>query len=127
MDNNVRFTFSQIRYIVCLYRLSQNGHGVKNVEIARALSFSKPSIHNMLRALAELDVVRQEAFGLAFFTEKGRTLAQKYAACYEELEARISDLCGIGAASENALCGLLADMSEDCLNRLYARAIGKNI
>ncbi len=121
MNNNVKFTFSQIKYIVWLYRLSQSGQGVKNVELAGALGFSKPSVHNMLKSLAELGVVRQEVFGLAFFTEEGRALAQKYTHCYALLEKKMSEICGSGAASENAICGLLADMPIRKIDELYNR------
>ena len=118
MDNNVKFTFSQVKYIVWLHRLSQSGQGVKNVELAGALGFSKPSVHNMLKSLAELGVVRQEVFGLAFFTDEGRVLAQKYAYCYALLEKKMSEICGNGAASENAICGLLADMPISKIDKL---------
>ena len=119
MDNNVKFTFSQIRYIICLYRLSADGYGVKNVELASALGFSKPSVHNMLRSLSELGIVRQEVFGLAFFTDGGRALARKYTVCYEKLENKMTEIYGGGAASENAICGLLADMPPEKIDELY--------
>lgn len=122
LDNNIKFTFSQIRYIICLFRLSQNGHGVKNIEISCKLGYSKPSVHNMLRSLSELGVVRQEVFGLAFFTDEGRALAQKYAFCYTVLEEKITELCGNGSASENAICTLLADMPSEKINELYKKA-----
>ena len=113
MDNNVKFTFAQVKYIICLYRLSGGGYGVKNVELASALGFSKPSVHNMLKSLADIGVVKQEIFGLAFFTDEGRVLAQKYAICYAKLEKKMAEICGNGAASENAMCGLLAEMPSD--------------
>lgn len=119
MENGVKFTFSQIKYIIFLYRLSKDGLGVKNVELANALGFSKPSVHNMLKSLAELNVVRQEAYGLVFFTEGGRAIARRYNACYEKLERKIAEFCGNGAISENSVCVLLADMPEDKLEALY--------
>ncbi|MBR3837841.1 MAG: hypothetical protein IKJ74_06835 [Clostridia bacterium] len=85
------------------------------------MGFSKPSVHNMLRSLAELGIVKQEIFGLAFFTEKGVALAQKYTFCYTELEKRMTEICGCGAVSENALCGLLADMPTNKLEALYKK------
>lgn len=127
LDNNEKFTFSQIKYIICIYRLSQNGYGVKNVELASALGFSKPSVHNMLKSLSGLGVVRHEIFGLAFLTEKGRSLGEKYTYCYGFLEARISEICGIGAVSENAVCGLLADMAPEKINELYENKITHKI
>ncbi len=117
--DNIKFTFAQVKYIVCLYRLSKGGYGVKNVELASALGFSKPSVHNMLKSLSDLGVVRQEVFGLAFLTEKGRSLAHIYTICYEKLERKMTEICGSGAVSENAICGLLADMPMDKLEKLY--------
>lgn len=119
MHNANKFTYSQIRYIIWMSRLSREGCGVKNVELAEALDFSKPSVHNMLKSLAELGVVRQETFGLAHLTDAGRELAQKYEACFCLIEGRIADLCGEGAASENAICGILADLPAARLNELY--------
>ena len=119
LDNNVKFTFSQVKYIVWLHRLSQGGQGVKNTELAGALGFSKPSVHNMLKSLGELGIVRQEVFGLAFFTDEGRALAQKYSHCFALLEKKMSEICGNGAASENAICGLLADMPASKIDELY--------
>lgn len=120
MHNSNQFTYSQIRYMIWLYRLSPGGYGVKNVELAEALDFSKPSVHNMLKSLGELGIVRQESFGLAHLTDEGRLLARKYAACYGILEETMRDLCGDGAASENAICGLLADMPPSKVDELYA-------
>ena len=78
----------------------------------------------MLRSLADLGVVRQEVFGLAFFTDEGRALAQKYTFCYTKLEKKMAEICGVGAVSENAICGLLADMPLENINGLYS---GKGI
>ena len=119
MDQNTKFTFSQVKYIICLYRLSQDGCGIKNVELASALGLSKPSVHKMLKSLADLGVVKQEISRLVFFTDEGRALAQKYAFCSEKLSQKMAEICGSGAVSENAICGLLADMPCDKLNELY--------
>ena len=105
--------------MICMLRLSRGGFGVKNVEIATALDYSKPSVHNMLKSLVELGIVEQKAFGLAFLTDQGVAIAEKYAVCYGILDEKMSEACGVGAASENAICGVLADMPRDKLERLY--------
>lgn len=105
--------------MICIYHLAQHDDGVKNLDIATALGFSKPSVHNMLKYLADIGIVQKETFGLAYLTDDGRTIAQKYAHCYALLEKKMSEICGNGAASENAICGLLADMPCDRLNELY--------
>ena len=64
-------------------------------------------------------MVAQEAFGLAHLTDDGCVMAQKYAFCYVVIERKITELCGNGAASENAICGMLADMPPETINNLY--------
>ena len=118
---NKELTTSQIRYIVWLHRLSCDGSGVKNVDLATALGFSKSSVHNMLRSLSEMGILRQEYFGMAFLTDYGRALAHKYSYCYGILEEKISQICGIGTVSENSIFAILADMTEEKLEKLYGR------
>lgn len=119
MTNYMKLTLSQIKYLICLYRLSANGCGVKNIELANALGLSKPSVHYMLKSLSDMGMVSQETFGLAHLTEVGYSMAQKYAYCYVVIESKITELCGNGAASENAICGMLADMPPETINNLY--------
>ena len=121
LNNYIKFTSSQIRYMICMLRLSRGGFGVKNVEIATALDYSKPSVHNMLKSLADMGVVNQEIFGLAHFTDEGRALAIKYECCFHLLENKMNELCGDNATTEIAICGILADMSPDKIDELYNR------
>ena len=122
MNNYIKFTSSQIRYMLCMLRLSRGGCGVKNVEIATALDYSKPSVHNMLKSLAEMGVLNQENFGLAHFTEDGRILAKKYEACFGLLQNKMNELCGDNATTEIAICGILADMSPEKIDELYSKS-----
>ena len=121
LNNYIKFTSSQIRYMLCMLRLSRGGCGVKNIELATALDYSKPSVHNMLKSLAEIGVLTQEIFGLAHFTDEGRALAIKYECCFHLLENKMNELCGAGATTEIAICGILADMSPDKIDELYSR------
>lgn len=123
MHNYLKFTASQIRYMLCMLRLSQGGCGVKNVEIATAFAYSKSSVHNMLRSLAEMGVIDQEAFGLAHFTETGRRLAKKYELCFLLLQSKLNELCGEDAATEIAICGVLADMPLPKIDELCNKRI----
>ena len=121
MNNYIKFTSSQIRYMICMLRLSHGGCGVKNVEIATALDYSKPSVHNMLKSLADMGVVTQENFGRAHFTDEGRILANKYEVCFGLLQNKMNELCGDNATTDIAICGILADMSPDKIDELYNR------
>ena len=107
--------------MLCMLRLSRGGCGVKNIEIATELDYSKPSVHNMLKSLADIGILTQEIFGLAHFTDEGRALAIKYECCFHLLENKMNELCGTGATTEIAICGILADMSPDKIDELYSR------
>ncbi len=119
MNNTKKLTSSQIRYMIWLFRLSRSGAGVKNIELATVLELSKPSIHNMLKSLAEMGIVTKETYGLAHFTDEGRRLANKYEACFVLLESKLSELCGANAVSENSICGILSDLTYEKIDTLY--------
>ena len=101
-----------------MFRLSRSGAGVKNIELATVLELSKPSIHNMLKSLAEMGIVTKQTYGLAHFTDEGRLLAKKYEACFKLLESRLSELCGDNTITENSICGILADLTCEEIDRL---------
>ena len=107
--------------MIWLSKLSEGGVGVKNVELAAALEYSKPSVHNMLRSLGDAGAVRQESFGLAHFTDEGRALASKYETCFRLLQMKMDELCGDNATTEIAICGVLADMSREKIDELYEK------
>lgn len=119
MNNTKKLTSSQIRYMIWMFRLSRNGAGVKNIELATVLELSKPSIHNMLKSLAEMGIVTKQTYGLAHFTDEGRMLAKKYETCFKLLESRLSELCGDNTITENSICGILADLPCEKIDRLY--------
>ena len=105
--------------MVWLSRLSHDGAGIKNSELANALSLSKPSVHSMLKFLSEAGIVRQEIFGLACLTEEGRSLAKQYEVCFYLVEKKMAELCGGGAITENAICAILADITPENITRIY--------
>lgn len=118
MSNYISFTASQIRYMIWLSRLSRGGFGVKNTELATVLGFSKPSVHNMLKSLAELGIVTQKSFGLAHFTEWGASLSKRYEVCFAVVEGKIGELCEDDFASESAVCAILADIPPEKIDEL---------
>lgn len=116
--NEPKLSGAQVRYMICLYRLSREAYGVKNVELSTLLGVSKPSVHHMLKSLSDLGMVVQETFGRAYLTRAGQALAYRYALGYRVLSDVLTELCGQGAASEQALCALLADMPSEELEKL---------
>lgn len=71
-------TASNIRYLIALDKLNEEGKGIKCVDVANALGFSKPSIYNMMKALYDMGFVAKIDRGFIFLTEKGKLFAAKY-------------------------------------------------
>ena len=73
----------------------------------------------MLKSLAEMGIVTQEAFGLAHFTDEGRMLAKKYEVCFALFQSKMNELCETDTITEIAICGILADIPLEKIDRLY--------
>lgn len=119
MNKENKFTFSSLKYLIWIYRLSQSGCRIKNAELANVLGLKKPSVHNMLKNLSDVGMVRQNIFGLGCLTEDGYSLAQKYVFCFSVLDHKISEMLGKDATSENTICRALAGVPFDKINKLY--------
>ena len=111
--------------MIYLWRLSGDGIGVKNIELANAMNVTKPSVHNMLKSLCQIGIVKQENFGLAHLTEEGSVISKKLEACYNLFKEKMIELCGGGVATEIAICGILAEMSTEKIDQMYFDFITK--
>lgn len=121
LHHTSHYTAAQIRYMLHLCRLSQDGTGVRSVELAAAMAVSRPSVHNMLHTLSGMDIIRWESFGLAHLTAQGLALAARYQRGYALLSQTLDALCGADAIGEHAVCTLLAELSDAQLTRLCGR------
>ena len=69
---------SNIKYLLVLNHLDINGEGIRCTDIAEALNVSKPSVHQMMKTMNEMELVNKSKYGTVFLTRKGRTLANVY-------------------------------------------------
>ena len=97
---------SNIKYLLALRSLCGPSNEIRCVSVADALGISKASVHAMMNALKEKNLIEKNHYGMVHFTPEGRSLADQYAACYEE------------AALRAALCAFLAELPPDHLGRL---------
>lgn len=63
-------TASNIRYLIAIRKLCEDGNGTRCVRIAEVLGVSKPSVHTMINSLKELDLVRKDRYGEVFSRKK---------------------------------------------------------
>lgn len=61
----------QCKYLITLYRLSCENSNVKSVDIAKALSVTRPSVSRMLKCMARLEFIDNDYSSNVRLTEKG--------------------------------------------------------
>lgn len=115
-------TASNIRYLIAIRKLCDNGNGTRCVRIAEVLGVSKPSVHTMINSLKELDLVRKDRYGEVFFTEEGSRLANIYTEYYETVRRRIAEFIPNNEAANAATCAVLAEVGQDGLENMISKS-----
>lgn len=115
-------TASNIRYLIAIGKLCEDGNGTRCVRIAEILGVSKPSVHTMINSLKKLDLVRKDRYGEVFFTEEGSRLANIYTEQFELLRRRISEFIPNKEAATAAVCAVLAEVGQDELENTINRS-----
>ena len=94
---------SNIKYLLALRSLCGPSNEIRCVSVADALGISKASVHAMMNALKEKNLIEKNHYGMVHFTPEGRSL---HRVSSEE------------AALRAALCAFLAELPPDHLGRL---------
>lgn len=85
---------THIRYLLTIYRLSQNNQAVLSKDIAHCLSVQRPSVAQMLTVLMDKGLVLKERYGKVSLTDRGyftaRQLAGQAEALSEMMQSRLS-------------------------------------
>ena len=71
---------SNIKYLLALRSLCGPSNEIRCVSVADALGISKASVHAMMNALKEKNLIEKNHYGMVHFTPEGRSLADQYAA-----------------------------------------------
>ena len=100
---------SNIKYLLALRSLCGPSNEIRCVSVADALGISKASVHAMMNALKEKNLIEKNHYGMVHFTPEGRSLADQYAACYDVLAGYLHRVSSEEAALRAALCAFLAD------------------
>lgn len=109
-------TASQIHYLLVMKRLNQDGRGIRGAELARELKISRPSVHSMLSILEDMDFVKKDSRGIAFFTEYGFKISSVYEKCFHILNKKIFSSNLHNETTELAICAFMAELSEQNLS-----------
>lgn len=127
MANQRVLTPSNIRYLLAMRELEQDGNVIRCSNIARKLGISRPSAHNMLDTFTEMGYINRKSNGVAFFTESGNDIAERYSAYYDTVTELLKNIFPGADNLQTAVCSLLAEISEESLTELTDRKkINKN-
>lgn len=118
MAEKMKLSASHIRYLLVMEQLDKNGSGVRSVDLASELGVSKPSTHMMLNTLCEMNLVRKERRRAAYLTPVGSAAAKRYRKYYEAAFAMLTACTAEDGSTQEAICALLAELSENSLERL---------
>ncbi len=108
-------TAANIKYLLVMNELMQDGKGVRCVDIADSLGITRPSVHTMMNTLRDMQLIRKDRYGEAFFTDDGRDLAERYARYFDAICGSLSSLLANEADVKAAAYALLAEVPEKSL------------
>lgn len=108
-------------YLEAILVLSQNGNGVRSVDIASMLSVSKPSVSHAMKLLREDGYIAMDRYGTVTLLDKGAEIANRV---YERHTVLTRMLESLGVPSEIAradACKMEHDISEESFERIKER------
>jgi len=82
MTENKRGKEDYLRAIFEIYE-SGMGDGVRSIELAKRFGISKASVSEMLKKLANEELVKIEPYSKIFLTSKGRKIAKEFSGRHE--------------------------------------------
>mgnify|MGYP004556155773 CR=1 FL=1 len=120
-------TAANIRYLLVMSVLMQDGKGVRCVDIADSLGITKPSVHTMMNTLRDMQLIRKDRYGEAFFTDDGRDLAERYSRYFDAICGSLSSLLTNEADVKAAAYALLAEVPEASLEEMLRDPDGSSL
>ena len=118
MEHTKILTAAGIRCLLTMKALCRADGGARCIDIAAALQMSKPSVHNRMDSFVKCGLVRKSAYGMAFFTDVGREVAERYARYYDAAHAMLAENFPCATDLRDAACLLLSEISDEDLETL---------
>ena len=117
MANQV-LTASNIRYLLTMYDMEQEGNGTRCVRLASALGLSRPSVHNMVDRLTGLGLVQRSPDGTAVLSDCGRATAKRYRGYYDCVHHALCVAFSEPSDMQAGICALLSAFPEQELEKM---------
>ena len=109
-----KLSAANIKYILVINDLQKKGmEQVRNIDVAKQLHLSKPSVHTMLNALSEMNVITKEQNGIIQFTAEGKRLAERYNEYFNAWKCYLNKDISDSERRKSAICAIIAELSEE--------------
>ena len=111
MDNQtVSLTASNIRYLLAVKQLTDQGARVRCVDVAKHLEVARPSALRALEYLGTLGIFEKNPQGIWSLTQSGHELAQRYRIYYDTVETMLCRLLPPAADRPGLALNLLSEV-----------------
>lgn len=117
-NENPPLTAANIRYLLTIDALSENGSSVRSADVASALGISRPSVHGMMNTLQALRLIQKKEYGRIQLTELGREMASAYSLYYREVVSIFHGLLTDESEIDEAVYAILSLVSQESLSTL---------
>lgn len=117
----IKISASLEDYLEAIYKIIQEKHAVKAIEISKRLGVGRSSVTEALKNLADKKLVNYGRYDVISLTPAGEKLAQQVIIKHNVLYEFFADFLGVSAdeAQENA-CKIEHLISKDAFERLIA-------
>ena len=109
-------------YLETIYILSQNGKGVRAIDVGEHMGFSKPSVSRAMGILKSGGYVETDADGFLVLTEKGRATAESTYERHTVLRRLFISLGVSEKTAEEDACRIEHHISEETFMALKRHA-----
>ena len=105
-------------YLETIHSLSRNSEGVRSIDVARAMNYSKPSVSRAMSILKADGLIEIDSMGYITLTDCGLAIAQKVFERHNVL-TRAFEMLGIDSATaEEDACRVEHVISEETFNAI---------
>ena len=113
-------------YLETILRLREEKGQVRSIDVAGALSVSKPSVSVAMKKLRDSGHIEMDEAGLLTLTAEGEAVAQRI---YERHRVIVKMLMGLGVEPETAAreaCKIEHDISDDTFEKMKRHLHGQS-
>lgn len=107
-----------LRYLISIFRLSEDGVAVRNSELSNALDANNGTVYKMVNNMQKNGMVKTGEKNLVRIADEMYPLIEKFVYCYDMIEYVLKPMYDDKKALDMAICKVLSDISPKKLDEL---------